>query len=184
MDLKTGENGDLKLIDNAEDTVKQIREQLELGFHRELNPFIGSSIEPFYENKLEAVKNIIMDFLKKDKRVVGGGEVNVCSRWKNMTFKQKSKWFFCNKIFKFIGRNERKRVDDLNTIIRDFNEFIERHYDEDEWWTHCKDEEPLVDWATFDPDQFIDVDMMIQIAQPLEFINLTLTLDNIKSEET
>lgn len=104
--------------------------------------------------------------------------VKVRTLWEDMNWLEKARWFFSNKIFGFIGNQAREKVNYINSvrwleaqeeIIDDEDESVYSHYDRLDY--------PR--WAQPEPKTLVLIDTKIKLSKPIEFISLSVQLDQL-----
>jgi hypothetical protein len=103
-----------------------------------------------------------------------GYKTDVRLLWETMTLKEKTLWFVANKVFPVIGDTVRSLTSNLNSARLSASVAeMEGEYDEPDY-EYVK----LPVWAESNPKNTFSVVAKIKLAKPIEFVSMSVQLEN------
>lgn len=130
-----------------------ISEKINQDIQEILKSRIGCNVS---QKTKDSISAMILDFLEKNHcKTIDAVTVNA---WESMSFWQKIRWFWCNKITNKASKAREKRI-----------EYLKQEKD-------CLVIPPLPLWAENDPKSILLVDVAFQLPRPLKEIKVDFTV--------
>jgi len=158
---------------SLEKTIEAIRKKLESGLEDSLvGKHFGRSITE------DQAKISIQKILSNMEADLFGYDIVKCDiMWNTMSLKEKAKWWYSNILFKFKGRKERSRIEQINQ--KRYQEALK----EECGYEVFVDREKYPYWAEPNPKSILNTEIKIKPTQSIQFLEFNGILSLLDEKE-
>lgn len=174
-------------MDDMTEEQRKAFELVEASVEKAMKGFLLDSNNDVTRSRVE---KCVSDFLGSVPRG-NKTDVQTQSGWDSLGWKGKLKWFFANKMFKWVGKEMRYKVDEANDMMREAIELIivedldnitgeEQEKIHGIWEAVERVKVPM--WAELKPKEMVVIDLAMALSKPIKRFHakFKITKDGVK----